>query len=59
VYYERQLRELLEQVREGFARLDADEIDLFELDELILGYQRRAEALRDLCGVSGTLHASV
>ncbi|MGA2926647.1 MAG: hypothetical protein ABSG43_11755 [Solirubrobacteraceae bacterium] len=53
------MRELLEQVREGFARLDADEIDLFELDELILGYQRRAEALRDLCGVSGTLHASV
>jgi hypothetical protein len=35
VYHEQQLRLLLEHVREGFARLDAGEIDAFELDDLV------------------------
>jgi hypothetical protein len=34
-YHEQQLRLLLERIRDGFARLDADEIDVFELDDLI------------------------
>jgi hypothetical protein len=39
-YHEQQLGLLLEGVREGFARMDAGEIDAFELDELIHRYQR-------------------
>ena len=34
-YQEAQLRLLLERVRDGFRRVDAGEIDAFELDELI------------------------
>ncbi|MDQ6731531.1 MAG: hypothetical protein M3022_14895, partial [Actinomycetota bacterium] len=34
-YHEAQLRLLLDRVRDGFARLDAGGIDVFELDELI------------------------
>ena len=34
-YHEEQLGLLLERVREGFARMDAGEIDAFELDDLI------------------------
>jgi hypothetical protein len=32
-------------VREGFARLDAGEIDAFELDDLIHHYKRSAREL--------------
>jgi len=35
-YHQRELRDLLEHVREGFARLDAGEIDEFELDDLVI-----------------------
>jgi hypothetical protein len=54
VYHELQLRGLLEQVREGFARLDAGEIDAFELDDLIHRYKRSARELWKFCGSSGS-----
>lgn len=53
VYHQEQLRTLLEQVRLGFARLDAGEIDEFELDDLIYRYKRAAKQLWMFCGSSG------
>jgi hypothetical protein len=52
-YHEQQLRLLLERVRDGFARLDADEIDPFDLDDLIHHYKRSAQKLWSFCGSSG------
>jgi hypothetical protein len=52
-YHERELRALLEHVRGGFARLDAGEIDAFELDELIHRYKRSARELWKFCNLSG------
>jgi hypothetical protein len=49
-YHEEQLGLLLARVREGFARLDAGEIDAFELDELIHRYKRSARELWRFCG---------
>jgi hypothetical protein len=53
IYHEQQLLALLEHVREGFARLDAGEIDAFELDDLIHHYKRSARELWKFCGQSG------
>ena len=53
-YHEEQLRTLLERVRDGFARLDAGEIDTFELDDLIHQYKRAARELWKFCGSSGS-----
>ena len=53
-YHEEQLRALLEHVREGFARLDSGEIDVFELDDLIHHYKRSARELWKFCGSSGS-----
>ena len=53
-YHEEQLGLLLERVRQGFARLDAGEIDAFDLDELIHRYKRSARGLRKFCGQSGS-----
>ena len=53
-YHDEQLRGLLEHVREGFARLDGGEIDVFELDELIHRYERSARELWKFCGSSGS-----
>lgn len=53
-YHEEQLGLLLEHIREGFARLDAAEIDAFELDELIHRYKRSARELWKFCGQSGS-----
>jgi hypothetical protein len=53
-YHEEQLRALLERVREGFARLDAGEIDVFELDDLIHHYKRAARELWKFCGSTGS-----
>jgi hypothetical protein len=53
VYHEQQLLALLEHVRDGFARLDAGEIDAFELDDLIHRYKRSARELWKFCGQSG------
>jgi hypothetical protein len=53
-YHEQELRRLLEHVREGFARLDAGEIDPFELDDVIHRYKRSARELWKFCGSSGS-----
>jgi hypothetical protein len=53
-YHEQQLRLLLEHVRSGFARLDAGEIDAFDLDDLIHHYKRSARELWKFCGSSGS-----
>ena len=45
-YHERELRALLEHIRDGFARLDAGELDAFELDEVVHCYKRSARELR-------------
>jgi hypothetical protein len=49
-YHEARLADLLEQVREGFDRYDAGELDAFELDELIHRYKRAARELWKFCG---------
>jgi hypothetical protein len=52
-YHEEQLRLLLERVRDGFAQMDAGEIDPFELDDLIHHYKNSARELWKFCGSSG------
>jgi hypothetical protein len=52
-YHEEQLRLLLDRVRDGFAKMDAGEIDPFDLDELIHHYKRSAQKLWSFCGSSG------
>lgn len=52
-YHQEELRRLLEHVRDGFRRLDAAEIDEFELDDLIHRYKRAASKLWSFCGSSG------
>lgn len=53
-YHEQQLRLLQEHVRQGFAQLDAGELDAFALDELIRHYKRSAQKLWSFCGSSGS-----
>jgi hypothetical protein len=50
-HHERELRALLEHVRDGFARLDAGELDAFELDDLIHRYTRSAHELWKFCSL--------
>jgi hypothetical protein len=45
---------LLERVRDGFARLDAGEIDAFDLDDLIHRYKRSVRELWKFCGQTGS-----
>jgi len=52
-YHEEQLGLLLGRVREGFVRLDAGEIDVFDVDDLIHHYKRSAGELWRFCGSSG------
>ena len=52
-YHQEELRRLLEHVRGGFARLDAGEIDDFELDDVIHRYKRAAAKLWSFCGSGG------
>lgn len=52
-YHEEQLRLLLDHVRDGFARMDAGELDSFELDDLIRHYKRSARELWKFCGSGG------
>ena len=49
-YYEAQLAELLERVREGFARYDAKELNAFDLDDVIHRYKRATRELWKFCG---------
>jgi hypothetical protein len=53
-YHDKQLRGLLERVRDGFVRLDAGEIDAFDLDDLIHHYKCSARELWKFCGSSGS-----
>lgn len=53
-YHEEQLRRLLEHVRRGIERMDAGEIDPFELDDLIHQYKRAAQKLWSFCGSGGS-----
>jgi hypothetical protein len=52
-YHQQQLRALLERVRDGFAQLDAGEIDEFDLDDLVHRYKRAAADLWKFCGSTG------
>src|SRR5215213_4504604 len=52
-YHQTQLRTLLEHVRSGFTRLDAGDIDEFDLDDVIHHYTRSAAQLWKFCGSSG------
>jgi hypothetical protein len=52
-YHQQELRRLLDHVRDGVFRLDAGEIDEFELDDLIHRYKRAAGRLWSFCGSSG------
>ncbi len=52
-YHQEQLRALLEHVRDGFAQLDAGQIDEFDLDDLIHRYKRAAADLWKFCGNTG------
>jgi len=53
-YHEEQLLVLLEHVREGLRRLDAGEIDAFELDDVIFQYKRAAAELWKFCGYTSS-----
>ena len=53
-YHERELGALLEHVRDGFARLDAGELDAFELDDLIHRYKRSARELWNFCSLGAS-----
>jgi hypothetical protein len=52
-YHQEQLRVLLDHVRAGFDRLDAGEIDEFDLDEIIHQYKRSATELWNFCRSGG------
>jgi hypothetical protein len=52
-YHEEEVGRLLEHVRSGFARMDAGEIDVFELDDLLHRYKKCAAKLWSFCGSSG------
>ena len=49
-YHDQELRLLLDHVRDGFARMDAGEIEPLGLDELIDHYRRAGEAPPKFCG---------
>jgi len=52
-YHREELHKLLDHVRDGFTRLDAGDIDEFELDQLIHQYKKAATQLWSFCGTSG------
>jgi hypothetical protein len=51
-YHRTRLRALLERVRDGLVQLDAGDIDVFELDNLIHHDKRSATELWKFCGSS-------
>jgi hypothetical protein len=51
-YHERELSRLLDRIREGFAQLDAGEIDAFDLDELIHRYKRSTRERWKFCNLN-------
>jgi hypothetical protein len=48
-YHQAELARLLQHVRAAFARYDADEIDAFELDELMHHYKCATQKLWSAC----------
>lgn len=48
-YHEAELAKLVEHVRDGLRQLDAGEIDVFELDDLIHQYKRATQELWKFC----------
>jgi hypothetical protein len=58
-YHRAELRKLLEHVRTGFARLDAGDIDEFELDHLIHHYKRSVAELWKFCEGRGSAASAV
>jgi hypothetical protein len=58
-YHRKELRELREHVRTGFARLDAGEIDDFEFDHLIHHYKRSVAELWKFCDGRGSAVSAV
>ena len=53
-YHETELRKLLAHVRDGFRRLEAGEIDPFDLDDLIHHHKRSTQKLWSFCGSGGS-----
>ncbi len=53
-YHQEQLGRLLDHLRDGFVKLDAGEIDEFELDDLIHRYKKAAAKLWGFCTVGGS-----
>ncbi len=54
-YHEQELAALIERLRSGLERLDAGEIDVFELDDLVHCYKRSTQKLWSCC-VGGGSH---
>ena len=52
-YHQEQLRGLLAHVQDGFGRLEAGELDEFELDDLIHRYKQAAKRLWVFCESGG------
>ena len=52
-YHEAELAKLIDRLRDGLARLDADEIDAFEFDDLVHHYKRATQKLWSFCTGSG------
>ena len=52
-YHERELLRLVEHLREGLARLDAGDIDVFEFDALAYQYKKAARDLWKYCSQGG------
>jgi hypothetical protein len=52
-YDEAKLADLIEHVRDGLARFDADELSAFDLDEVIHHFTLAARELWKFCGATG------
>jgi hypothetical protein len=53
-YHERELRRLVEHLRNALARLDAGELDVFEFDALAYQYKKAARDLWKFCSQGGS-----
>ena len=51
-YHEQELRQLVDHLRVGLARLDRGEIDVFEFDEIVHRYKKAAQKLWSFCNIS-------
>ena len=53
-YHEQELAALINRLRSGLQQLDAGEIDVFELDDLVHHYKRSAQKLWSFCTGGGS-----